>query len=357
MANKPREKKKAGGKKKADAGFFRRHQLVLLLGAATVAALCVVAAVFGLRRYDGAETWLTIPSGATAESVRDSLRTRLGTVEGNRVYMLWRLAGGSPARARGRYRVPHGQFSWRTARNLRSGLQTPVKITWTDVRTMEQLAARVSAGMEFTADEFLEAADSVLSAEGYAKHEYPAAFIPDSYEFYATSSAATVVRRLLSYRNRFWNAERIAGAKALGLTPVEAATVASIVEEESAKAEERPVIARLYLNRLDKGMPLQADPTVKFATGDFALRRITGKHLATDSPFNTYQHKGLPPGPIRIASKQGLEAVLGAPQHKYIYMCAREDFSGFHNFSTDYAEHQRNAARYQAELDRLGIKH
>jgi UPF0755 protein len=131
--------------------------------------------------------------------------------------------------------------------------------------------------------------------------------------------------------------------------------VASIVEEETAKSDERPKVARLYLNRLAKGMKLQADPTVKFAVGDFSLQRITGKHIATDSPYNTYRVNGLPPGPIRIVDRRTVDDVLNAPQHGYIYMCAKEDFSGYHNFATDFATHQANARRYQAELNKRNI--
>ena len=141
----------------------------------------------------------------------------------------------------------------------------------------------------------------------------------------------------------------------MGLTPVDVATIASIVEEETAKSDERPKVARLYINRVDRNMPLQADPTVKFAVGDFSLRRITNKHLQGESPHHTYLHAGLPPGPIRIAAKSTLEAVLNAPMHNYLYMCAKEDFSGYHNFAVDYNTHLNNARRYQAELNRRKI--
>ena len=159
----------------------------------------------------------------------------------------------------------------------------------------------------------------------------------------------------MGYRNEWWNAERVARAHALGLTPVEVATVASIVEEETAKADERGKVARLYINRLRKGMRLQADPTVKFASRRFDLRRIAGDVLKTDSPYNTYMVQGLPPGPIRVASKSAIEAVLDAPEHDYIYMCAKNDFSGYHDFAVDYATHQANARRYQAELNKRNI--
>ncbi|MDE7125694.1 MAG: endolytic transglycosylase MltG, partial [Muribaculaceae bacterium] len=173
---------------------------------------------------------------------------------------------------------------------------------------------------------------------------------------YWTASPAAIVENLVDVRDRFWNDSRSAKARAIGLTPAQVATVASIVEEETAKADERPLVARLYLNRLEKGMPLQADPTVKFSLGEFGLRRITGAHLKVESPYNTYKYKGLPPGPIRIADRSAIDDVLDAPRHNYIYMCAKEDFSGYHNFATDYASHANNARRYRQALDRRGIK-
>lgn len=161
---------------------------------------------------------------------------------------------------------------------------------------------------------------------------------------------------LSDHRNSFWNDSRRAKAGALGLSPEEVHTLASIVEEESNKADERPVIARLYLNRLAKHMPLQADPTVKFAVGDFGLRRITHDQIVYDSPYNTYIYQGLPPGPIRIVEGKTIDAVLDAPEHDYLYMCAKSDFSGYHDFTDNYARHRINAARYHRALSARGIK-
>ena len=153
----------------------------------------------------------------------------------------------------------------------------------------------------------------------------------------------------------FWNEQRRAKAQEIGLTQVEVAILASIVEEESAVSDEYPTIAGLYINRLKRGMPLQADPTVKFAVGDISLQRILNTHLEVESPYNTYKHIGLPPGPIRIPSIKGLDAVLNYRQHNYLYMCAKEDFSGRHNFAVTLGEHNRNADRYRSQLNKRKI--
>lgn len=210
--------------------------------------------------------------------------------------------------------------------------------------------------MECPADSFKQSLDTILSARGYSRPEYVAAFLPDTYEMYWTSSPEAIVKRLTGYRDDFWTPERIAKAQELGLTPAQVATLASIVEEESNKADEYPQIARLYINRLNRGMRLQADPTVKFATGDFGLRRVRGNHLAFKSPYNTYLNNGLPPGPIRVAAGSTIDAVLSAPESPYLYMCARSDFSGYHDFASDYQTHRANARRYQQALNARSIK-
>jgi UPF0755 protein len=155
---------------------------------------------------------------------------------------------------------------------------------------------------------------------------------------------------------KYWNAERVAKAKAIGLTPVQVSILASIVEEEQArKVDERPMVAGLYINRLNASMPLQADPTIKFALQDFAIKRILNEQLHVKSPYNTYVNTGLPPGPIRVADFNSLDAVLNYSKHDYVYMCAKADLSGYHAFAKTYEDHLNNARMYQAELNRLKI--
>lgn len=339
-----------------------KKAIKLIIGLVTVALIGLIAGAVWLwstiEQYEGEPVRIYIPAGSDAEAIRDSLISATGEDFGSSAARLWGLMRSRASMAHGSYVVEQGENSWDVARRLRNGRQNPVKVVINNMRTINDLADRVAARLETTPEAILIAIDSVVGAEAEfaSSKTYPAAFLPDSYEFYWTEKPENVVATLLMYRNKFWNDERRAKAKALGLTPVEVATLASIVEEESAKREEHGTIARLYLNRLDRDMCLQADPTVKFAIGDFGLRRITNVHLRYDSPYNTYIYKGLPPGPIRIVDKRTIDAVLDAPRHNYLYMCAKEDFSGFHNFAADGATHMANARRYQAALNRRGIR-
>lgn len=358
MAEEKKKKPSSERKKKKKAQTWtRRHTLGLLIaGIAIVVALGVIGA-FVFIPYSNKEenVWIYIPQNSTDEAVKDSLRVNLGPSMGRRVFTIWNLLGGTSSEAAGAYRISKGETALGISRRLKYGRQTPVKVSFNGVRTLEILAKKVSAQLQCSPKEFISACSQVLTDSGFTKEQFPAAFLPDTYELYWSYPADKIVKRLLSYRDKFWTPERLQKAKKLGLSPIEVATLASIVEEETAKTDERPKVARLYLNRLKKGMKLQADPTVKFATGNFELRRITNEHLGINSPYNTYKIQGLPPGPIRVVEGRTIDAVLDAPEHNYLYMCAREDFSGYHNFATDYATHMENARRYQAELNRRDI--
>ena len=318
--------------------------------------VAVVAYVYLSEKYEGDDQWIYIDKDCSDTQLKDSLKSKLGEDFGGKVYQLWSMRDDYIKNNQGAYKIKRGTSAWKISKDILENHQTPVKVIFNNVRTMEQLAQRVSKNMQFNEAEFLAACDSVLSQNGFKKEEVPAVFFPDSYEFYWNAKPALVIERMLKYYNKYWSEENVAKAKLLGLSPIEVSTIASIVEEETNKADERPKVARLYLNRVKKGMKLQADPTVKFAIGDFSLRRINQSHLKIESPYNTYQNAGLPPGPIRIVSKKTLDAVLGAPEHEYIYMCAKEDFSGYHNFAVDYGTHQANARRYQQELNKRNIK-
>ncbi len=258
----------------------------------------------------------------------------------------------------GKYAVRPGMSDWELLDDLRRGHQVAARVTFNNIRTKEDLAERIGGQLMFDKEALLRLLnDSAYCASlGFTTETVLTLFIPNTDEVYWNISADKFMRRMKREYDAFWSPARLAKAKEIGLTPVEVSILASIVEEETAAPDEYPIVAGLYLNRLRAGIPLQADPTVKFAVGDFSLRRILFKHLEVDSPYNTYKHTGLPPGPLRIPTIRGLDGVLNHTHHKYMYMCAKEDLSGRHNFAKTLAEHSRNAARYQAELNRRGIR-
>lgn len=326
------------------------------VGAAAV-VLAVALAWAGSRfmsSYGGErEAWVYIPQGSTPEAVRDSITSTLGAGFGGNVAGLVSV---DPEKIHGAYRVAPGDRAWRVARRISKGNQTPVRLTFNNVRTFPQLAERLASRMEFTPDEFLAAADSLAREQGVSRLAFEAQFLPDTYEAYWTATPASVIEKIQANYSRFWTEERRAKASAEGLTPLQASIVASIVEEESNRADEHGLIARLYLNRLHKGMRLQADPTVRFALGDFSIRRVAGPMLSVDSPYNTYRVAGLPPGVIRLPSAATIDRVLSAPSHPNLYMCARTDGSGRHDFAPTYDAHLANARAYRAHLDSRGIR-
>ena len=258
----------------------------------------------------------------------------------------------------GNYAIRPGDSMRDICLRLLSGNQTPIKLVVPPVRTIDRIAGAV--GKQLMTDSASIATlltnKELIDSLGFTIETFPALFIPNTYEVYWTMTPEQFVTRIVKEYGRFWNADRKAKAQALGLTPIQVSTLASIVDEETNKNDEKPLVAGLYLNRLKRGMLLQADPTVKYAHGDFALRRILLAQLTIDSPYNTYKYAGLPPGPIRIPSMSGIESVLNPTKHNYIYMCAKEDFSGYHNFATTLSEHNANARRYQQALNRRGIK-
>ena len=263
------------------------------------------------------------------------------------------------------YNVKTGRYAIKPTDNMRylhrrlsMGYQTPIKLTVGSVRTLDRIARNTARQLMIDSCEIANILNdtSYISKLGYTKETLPALFIPNTYEVYWNISAEDFIQRMGKEHKAFWNEKRLKQAEAIGLTPIEVATLASIVEEETANNSEKPMVAGLYINRLKKGMLLQADPTVKFSLQEFGLKRILFKHLEVNSPYNTYKYAGLPPGPIRIPSYQGLESVLNYTKHNYLYMCAKEDFSGTHNFAINSAQHAANARRYQQALNRRGIR-
>lgn len=303
-------------------------------------------------------TFIYIDNDDSTDSVFTKIKSNLNPQSMTGLKILARIKDYDENIFPGAYRMDAGTTTLEAFRKLRSGNQTPVRLIVPSVRTLDKLVSRVSK--QIMADSASIAAllndSSFIEKIGYNNETLPALFIPNTYEVYWNMSAENFIRRMEKENSNFWNEERKAKAKALNMTTTEVYTLASIVDEETANNAEKPMIAGLYINRLKKGMLLQADPTVKFSMQDFGLKRILFKHLETDSPYNTYKYAGLPPGPIRIASTTGINSVLNYSRHNYLYMCAKEDFSGTHNFASSLAEHNINARKYQQALNKRNIK-
>lgn len=257
----------------------------------------------------------------------------------------------------GKYEVSASETPYSLFLKLSRGHQTPSRLVINNIRTLEQLSGKLGDQLMLDSLEFnlFFQADVELQKLGYNHETLPALFIPNTYEVYWDMDMDEFMARMVTEHKRFWTDDRLRKAEEIGLTPIEVATLASIVEEETNSAEEKPMVAGLYMNRLTRGIPLQADPTIKFALDDFTMKRILNEDLKVESPYNTYLNAGLPPGPIRLASISGLESVLNYTQHNYIYMCAKEDFSGKHNFATNLNDHTANARRYWNALNKLKI--
>ncbi|HEY0769205.1 MAG TPA: endolytic transglycosylase MltG [Sphingobacteriaceae bacterium] len=252
----------------------------------------------------------------------------------------------------GRFVLRKNMTNLEAIRTLRSGHQEPVQITFNNVRLISELAEKITRNLSITPNEFEAALIQFAKSNpyGFNKDNVIGMFIPNTYEVYYNISSRGLVEKMHEEYEKFWNGERQAKAKALGLTQTEVSTLASIVQAETIRDDEAPLIASLYLNRLKTGMPLQADPTLVFASGDFSLKRVLNEHKEIDSPYNTYRNAGLPPGPINMPHIKSIDAVLNHAETNYLYMCAKEDFSGRHNFTNNYQEHMRNAAKYQRAL-------
>lgn len=336
---------------------MKKKWIICAVVAAVVLVLVALAAPY-LFSGAPAEGLIKMRKGSTIESISDSIQAHVEVTYGKRVATLLSLMGANVEKREGAFRITQGMSPFTAARFIKNGAQSGVRFTFNNVRTLDEWTDRWGETFMDGPDGMRKALrDSAVCAKyGKTPQTIACLLMPDTYEFYWNISPEKMLDRMFDYYNDFWTSERKAKAERLGLTPDEVATVASIVEEETVKADERGKVARLYLNRYRQGMRLQADPTVKFAIGDFSIKRITVPMTQINSPYNTYRVNGLPPGPIRLPEKSTIDAVLDAPQHDYLYMCARPDFSGYHDFTRDYASHLDNAHRYQAALNSRGIK-
>lgn len=240
---------------------------------------------------------------------------------------------------------------------LRSGNQIPVHIEFNSIRTAEQLAGRISQQIEADSLSIINVLNDTafILSKGFDHYNRISVFIPNTYEIWWNTTAQQLYDKMYSEYKKFWTEDRKSKAKSLNMSPVEVISLAAIVEQETSKKDEKPKVAGVYLNRIKIGMPLQADPTLIFAAGDFSIRRVLDHHKEIESPFNTYKYTGVPPGPICVPSISSIDAILNFENHNYIYFCAKDDFSGYHNFAVSYNEHLINARKYQAAMNRKKI--
>ena len=258
----------------------------------------------------------------------------------------------------GRYIVKDGMSNNQLVNMLRGGLQSPVKVTFNNIRNVDMLAGRIASQIEADSASISNMLHNqeYINQLGFNSYTIPALFLPDTYEFYWNTDAEGFVVRMFQEYNKFWNEERKQQAQSKGLTLIQVSTLASIVNKETNMSDEMPRVAGVYINRLKNNWLLQADPTLIFAWNDYSIKRVLDRHKEIESPYNTYKYLGLPPGPICIPSLSAVKAVLNAENHHYFYFCAKEDFSGYHNFAKTLTEHNRNAAKYQQALNQRGIK-
>jgi UPF0755 protein len=301
---------------------------------------------------------LYVPKNSSYESLMDTLhKHKIINDEVAFGFMTKRMALRESIKP-GRYEIKPNAANKEIISKIRSGNQDPVKLTFNNVRTKEDLIKKIGTKLDFDSNILLEKIknEEECTKYGFTSETIMCMFLPDTYFIYWDSSVDDFLKRMNTEYKKFWNEKRLSQAQGINMTPIEVGVMASIVQSETNKPDEMPKVAGVYVNRIATNMPLQADPTVKFAVGDFSLKRILTKHLSISSPYNTYRNTGLPPGPIALPERVALDAVLDYEKHNYTYFCAKEDFSGYHNFAATYTEHLKNADIYQAALDARGIK-
>ncbi len=341
--------------------WLRRIIYILLI-------LLVVVAIKGFSLYHKAfapniytknkqDVTLFIPSGSSYEDVLKSMDEKKLIKNSNSFHWVATKKNYPNHINPGRYKIENRMSNNEIINMLRSGRQDPVSLTFNNLRSEKQLANRLAEQLELDSQSIMAYfnSDSIAAAYGFDKYTLKCIFVPNTYEVYWNISVEALFERMLSEYNKFWNNKRVRKAEAIGLSKAEVITLASIVNEETRKNDEKKRIAGVYINRLEKGIPLQADPTVIYAVGNFSMQRVLKKHYRIDSPFNTYKYGGLPPGPICFPEISSIDAVLSYEKHKYLYFCAKPDFSGYHNFAKTLKEHNRNAELYRRELNKRKI--
>lgn len=348
---------------------MNKQRLFIIISAAVVVLLFLIGGTYqGTRRYhftkknfvsrDGKEHAYFIYPDTPLDSVFAWVRRDYDVLSEHAFACdLKRMTVTAPKE--GFYRFPVYMGNRHLIHRLRNGEQSPVRISFLyTVRTNAQLAARLAKQLltDSASIATLLNDDAYMAQYGMNKETARCLFLPDTYEVYWTISAEQLIARMNKEYHRFWNNTRLQEAKALGLTPQEVYTLASIVTSETTNSKEYPIIAGLYLNRLRKGMHLQACPTAVYASGNFNARRVTHQMTSTQSPYNTYINPGLPPGPIRVTQAEVIDSTLHATKSKYLYMCANPDFSGTHIFSETYSKHAAAGREYHRELNKRRIR-
>lgn len=304
------------------------------------------------------DAYLYIPTGADYDVLIDSLISLEAVTNINSFKKTALLKKYKEKIYPGRYKLKKGMLNSELVNMLRSGKQAPVKLTFNNIRTVEELASRVSKIIEADSSDIIELINDEAYIEkfGFNKKTIIGMFIPNTYEYYWNTSAKLFFEKMNAEYKKFWSKSRIEKAKKINLTKKEVSVLASIVQAEQREHnDEKAIIAGLYINRLQRGMLLQSDPTLIFASGDFTKKRVLNKDKEIESLYNTYKYTGLPPGPINMPEISSLDAVLNYNKNNYIFMCAKEDFSGYHNFATNVKQHGINARKYQNALNKKKI--
>lgn len=328
--------------------------LVLMLGTATNFSLKLFRSNTN-KQFD--QGYLYIPTGSNLDDVVAIIKAQ--QILNNTESFKWVASKMNFKNIKpGKYKITKGLSNIELVRLLRSGKQEPIKLTFQNIRLKTDFAGYIGKNFEIDSLAFLNMLDSIdlVRQYGFDEETIFCMFIPNTYEMYWNTSKEKFFERMQKEYVKFWHTERIAQAKSIGLSPVQVSILASIVDQEALLNREMVRIAGVYMNRLNRGIKLEADPTVIFANGDFTVKRVLYKLLQKDSPYNTYKYSGLPPGPICMPSVAAIDAVLHFEKHNYIYFCAKEDFSGLHNFASNVTEHQMNARKFQQALNNRGIK-
>lgn len=347
-------------KSKSTGGTFKKFAIILGI---TVVILLVFTGVNYYLKYFGPnvtdkQEYLYIHTGASFDDVYNSMKQQ-GILKDTATFLTSAQNMNYTTRVKaGRYHLHAGMSNRRLINMLASGSQEAVTVAFHNLRLKEQFAGFISKKIEPDSTSIIRLLDSTAYVQqyGFTTDNVYTMFLPNSYQLYWNTSPEHFFKRMYENYEKFWTPERKQKAAALNLNPIQVSVLASIVDAEALHDDEMPAIAGLYLNRMQKGMKLEADPTVIFALNDFTIKRVLTRYLSYNSPYNTYLHTGLPPGPIMMPSVNAVNSVLDYKKSDYIYMCAKEDFSGYHNFATNMADHMVNAHKFQRALNERNIK-